>query len=1522
MASPVAVLDILVRANTGAASAQLTTLDRQLKGTAATANATSTSLGSRLAKGAKYGALAMGALGAVSVKTAVDFDKSMRNVNSIAQLSEKQLAKLEDQVKSLAGRTAQSPQTLAEGLYDLVSSGFDANESMKVLAASAKAATAGLTTTEVSTKAVAASLNAYRMPASRAKQVSDVLFRTVDRGVVSFEELSSTIGDVLPFASSLGVKLNEVGAATATMTKAGISPAETMTRLKAIMSSLLKPSEALTATLKQMGYESGEQIIKAKGLEGTLLALAKATGGSKTEMAALFPNIRALGGALALTGENAGAAKKDLDQLRDSAGATNRALAEQSKSVAFQWNKLKAQAQTLAIDIGDKVIPALRDMLEILTNPKLTLDEKISKLGVRLTKMIEHWAPKVAEAGGRLGLAIIKGIWDAFWHSDLLGKLFIGGAFLRLLGGPGVFGSLGAKLAGWLFAGFGSAAVGASGAGAGAAGGAAAGAASSLATGLRTMIGRAGIVGLGVMAGSSLMKGISDGIARSSGDVQEALEASIPSGDITKNILSWNGPGIIESIFGASDETKHFEHIRDTLNHILKARVGISEQAKAAIMDEGRLVGLTDKQLGQAERVLDYGTTRLSQAEQLRDVFKNANIDLTGEDLLPQATVDQVTARMTQMRKGMFTAASQIQKVMAENRKNIRSLGLPAEQTRKMLTSNMRAGAKAMREALRNGSIKGVEHIREARKKIKHLLRSADLVEGIHPRDFGQAFAEAIKAAGGATKDGIRKIVRDLMKMPKDARNAAFQTMMAQLREYQRGGKLSDKEFKDIRAKLLTRLQGITSDGREQSIRFKDIVSGNFGSLATSIWDGLKNIGTNVGKVLDSFQVKWQKYSLEKPKSPAHRQHGGLVPGLTKGALVPGTGSGDKVPLHIGGQLAAMVEPNELVSVTNRTATAALMAHNRRVPRRAQGGMVDPAGPGTGLVNEAIAGIVGRWSQRFNAAINYGYDPGGGHLSPGHNVTGTATDTGPAGGWGAGPTRLFEQGLKLLLGSGLTVLYGSHGIGTPYPNHGYGNHAHIEWGMHPVIKGLGAAAAETIKRILLKGPKGPLRDMGQSALDKTRKAASAYLAKHSGGMMGGDIGAPIRSLPEALQKYNRTYAEHNSAEGDWGGYRMPFNAVAALAEWAGAPGVSMARTAIGESNLRPGATGVDRGGTKGYGLWMITTSFNDDLVKPYGGYGQMLNPVLNAQVMNKILDRQGYGAWYSDTLDTSGTHYNGPLLRKYGGLVPHLAKGGKAGDKPLHGTATPGPVTNAFKRFRKARRIAKQLKDLLGERGRVARVDERIANAEALAGLASSEAGSEMSPKELARQIRLNELLLANLVKARKLARSGLGLTRWPKGMSVDKRTEGLMKGLAGGFRSNLVDLTGLTGAGGRIFETKNIIDELKHTTGAGPAALDISGLRSVIEAARYGVFDGYFARGGNLKPGRWGIAGERGPEVVHGPSTVLSPRATQDVLAPKVEVHNEFDFDGLDLYVTTKVNGEIAKRERVNHRRGRQAVR
>lgn len=406
--------------------------------------------------GAAYGAQA--AIRAVGRET-IEFDKAMRNVNSIAQLSERRFDGVKQSVLDLAGPTAQSPVKLAEGLYDLVSSGFEADQALRILKSSANAATAGLTTTEVSTKAVAAVLNAYQQPARKAGDVSDVLFRTVDRGVISFEELAETVGDVLPFASSLDVGLREVGASVATMTKAGIGAPETMTRIKNVMVTMLKPGTALSAAIKELGYESGEALVNQEGFQGALEDLTGTTDGSKQAIAALFPNIRALGGVLALTGKNTAQAEQDLRGMRDAAGSTARALAEQSKSVSFQWNRMKASAEVLAIEMGSKLVPVANELLNVLSDPSLSNDQKLKKIAtvfgdqietaaIEIPKILADAAPQVVGAGVILGSGLARGVVTGFIESDLLGKVLIGAAAVRIFGGAGALGKLGGAAGG------------------------------------------------------------------------------------------------------------------------------------------------------------------------------------------------------------------------------------------------------------------------------------------------------------------------------------------------------------------------------------------------------------------------------------------------------------------------------------------------------------------------------------------------------------------------------------------------------------------------------------------------------------------------------------------------------------------------------------------------------------------------------------------------------------------------------------------------------------------------------------------------------------------------------------------------------------------------------------------------------------------------------------------------------------------------------------------------------------------
>ncbi len=279
------------------------------------------------------------------VSASLDFDEAMQNVNSIAQLGSKGIANLTDEVLKLAEdpRIVDAPAVLARGLYDIVSSGFKAADAMTILRAASIAASAGLTTTDVSAAALTAVLNAYHMSADQAATVSDQLFQIVNLGVLTFDQLANTIGTVIPTAAAAGVGINELGAAYAVLTRQGVDADAATVQINAVLTGLLKPTDALTEALHGAGYESGYALLQAKGFGGALQVLNGIMQSNPELANELFGDIRQVRGILGLTTDDAELYADMLDQMGDStkgAGATQKALSKQMQSARFQLKLL------------------------------------------------------------------------------------------------------------------------------------------------------------------------------------------------------------------------------------------------------------------------------------------------------------------------------------------------------------------------------------------------------------------------------------------------------------------------------------------------------------------------------------------------------------------------------------------------------------------------------------------------------------------------------------------------------------------------------------------------------------------------------------------------------------------------------------------------------------------------------------------------------------------------------------------------------------------------------------------------------------------------------------------------------------------------------------------------------------------------------------------------------------------------------------------------------------------------------
>ncbi|WP_307031116.1 phage tail tape measure protein [Streptomyces canus] len=317
------------------------------------------------ARTAKNGLIIGAALG-VGVAQAISLERAMANVLTISQqITSENVGAFTDQTVELSTRLPQTADQLADGLYQIVSSGFDGADAMEILEVSAQGAAAGLTTSETSARALLGVLNAYGLSASDATDVMDVMFQTVNYGVISFEELAQQLGDVVPMAAAAGVEFDDMSAALAAITLTGIPAAEAVTALNMLLTRVMKPTQDLKQAVKDLGYESAASAVEQDGLYVVVNKLNGAAGNTAEGIANMWKDIRATRAALALAsagGQNYANTYSGIATEVARAEATQRAYALQTDTVTGQWQLASNQARALAIDVGRALLPVLKTL--------------------------------------------------------------------------------------------------------------------------------------------------------------------------------------------------------------------------------------------------------------------------------------------------------------------------------------------------------------------------------------------------------------------------------------------------------------------------------------------------------------------------------------------------------------------------------------------------------------------------------------------------------------------------------------------------------------------------------------------------------------------------------------------------------------------------------------------------------------------------------------------------------------------------------------------------------------------------------------------------------------------------------------------------------------------------------------------------------------------------------------------------------------------------------------------------------
>lgn len=367
------------------------------------------------------GGAALGTVAAYSTKVGMELEQGMNEVFTLLpNASAEAMGAMTNDVRDFSKEFGVLPKDVIPALYQSLSAGVPEDNVFEFLEVAQKAAVGGVTDLETAVDGISSVVNAYGSDILSAQEASDIMFTTVKLGKTNFEELSSSLFNVIPNAAAAGVGFEEIGAAMATLTAQGTPTSVATTRIRATLDELTKSGSAVADRFEGIAGSSFREFTAAGGTMHealTLLAedagpavqsvfadlqnetsdladifeskagmsfaafqesggdlidaldmVSEHTGYTGESIADMFGSVEAAGAALALTGSGADTFASALEEMGDSAGATETAFDRMMDGIGPMLDQLRANLDVEAWELYEKFEPAIKSVLEFMIN--------------------------------------------------------------------------------------------------------------------------------------------------------------------------------------------------------------------------------------------------------------------------------------------------------------------------------------------------------------------------------------------------------------------------------------------------------------------------------------------------------------------------------------------------------------------------------------------------------------------------------------------------------------------------------------------------------------------------------------------------------------------------------------------------------------------------------------------------------------------------------------------------------------------------------------------------------------------------------------------------------------------------------------------------------------------------------------------------------------------------------------------------------------------------------------------------
>lgn len=337
-------------------------------------------LGKGLILGMAAGGAAVAGFAAYGLKEFGKFESGMNEVFSLMPgISDKAMSKMNDDVRSFVREMGIAHDDAVPALYQAISAGIPQDNVFEFMEVAAQASIGGVTDLETAVDGITSVMNAYGHENISASEASDLMFTAVKNGKTTFDELSGSLYNVLPTASALGVDFGDVTAAMASMTAQGTPTSVATTQLRQMMVELSKDGGDVAEVFEKVSGQSFKDFVAEGGNTADALALlhehAEDTGVGVND---LFGSVEAGNAALALSGDNAAAYVENIDDMADSAGATEAAYDQMDQGIERTMERIGILFKDAAIEVGENLAPTMQRFADFMQDNLPTIIEKVT----------------------------------------------------------------------------------------------------------------------------------------------------------------------------------------------------------------------------------------------------------------------------------------------------------------------------------------------------------------------------------------------------------------------------------------------------------------------------------------------------------------------------------------------------------------------------------------------------------------------------------------------------------------------------------------------------------------------------------------------------------------------------------------------------------------------------------------------------------------------------------------------------------------------------------------------------------------------------------------------------------------------------------------------------------------------------------------------------------------------------------------------------------------------------------------